>query len=373
MLATTVLALILAGAAAVVAQKLSQARDLESRIRTEIGVPVLAVVPAARELGTGDVGVLELLRTGSVPLIEAFHVLRSRSEILLPDTKRAVVVSSWGRREGRTTVATGLGVMLAAVGQRCVVIDGSLRKPDLSARLAAPGARGLAEFAEDGSGVLVQHTDQPLLDIIPAGIAHAHPAEIITVGLPHALDAVWQHSPNAPVIIDAPPLGPALRGAVQRPAETAALLGVVPQLLLVVDSSTRNMAELVDGRRQAAGGRRARARCRRQPASGAATLERPISSARSSQPGARPTRSKQLPSATRSQPGAQCTRSKPGERRTRRAFSESRARSKLGRAVHQRATVEAHLTRMYRQLGVRSGTELTEIAERPGAASINTK
>ena len=97
MLATTVLALILAGAAVAVAQKFSRARDLESRIRTEIGVPVLAVVPAVRELGDRRVGVLELLRTGSIPLIEAFHVLRSRSEILLPDAearRRRVVVGS---------------------------------------------------------------------------------------------------------------------------------------------------------------------------------------------------------------------------------------------------------------------------------------
>ena len=137
--------------------------------------------------------------------------------------------------------------MLAAVGQRCVVIDCNLRKPDLSARLAAPGARGLAEYVADDGGALVQHTDQPAPRHHPGG-HRPRPS-----GRDHhrrTPPTPWtpsgSGSPNAPVIIDAPPLGPALRGAVQRPAETAALLGVVPQLLLVVDASTRNMAELAE-------------------------------------------------------------------------------------------------------------------------------
>ena len=55
MLATVCLGLILAGASVALTQKWVRRRDLEGRIRTEVGVPVLAVIPGARELASEQV------------------------------------------------------------------------------------------------------------------------------------------------------------------------------------------------------------------------------------------------------------------------------------------------------------------------------
>ena len=244
MLATAVLGAILAAAAAVLAQKLSQARDLEARIRHEIGVPVLSVIPSTRELSTDELEVGELLGAGPAPLIEAFQTLRSRIEALLPDDEAAVAISSWQRKEGRTTVTAGLGLALSAVGGECVVVDGSLRKPDLSARLGHPGMPGLAEFAEVGSGELIHKTSHLQLEIVPAGVVQTHPAQILAVALPAVLDAVWERSPRAVVLVDAPPIGPVLKGRVQRSADASTVLGVVRRLMLVIDASTSNLADL---------------------------------------------------------------------------------------------------------------------------------
>jgi Mrp family chromosome partitioning ATPase/capsular polysaccharide biosynthesis protein len=246
MLAAFALGLILAGASAVAAQRISRSRDLEARIRAELGVPVLSVIPATRELTEG-VPLGELIRTGPPVFVESFQSLRSQIERLLPEEETVLAVTSWQRREGRTSVAAGLGLMLSAVGEQSVVVDCNLRKPTLAETLQEPGRSGLAELATDPATEYLHHTKHARLDLIPAGTAHSHPAELLAVALPRALHGVWERSPRAVVVLDAPPIGPVLRGAVQRTAETSTVLGVANRVLLVMDSSQRHLSAVAAG------------------------------------------------------------------------------------------------------------------------------
>ena len=119
MLATAVLGAILAGAAAVARPEAQPgARPRGSHPHRDRG-------PGAGR-HSGDAGAehrraggrASCCGAGPAPLIEAFQTLRSRIEVLLPDDEAAVAISSWQRKEGRTTVTAGLGVMLSAVGER---------------------------------------------------------------------------------------------------------------------------------------------------------------------------------------------------------------------------------------------------------------
>jgi Mrp family chromosome partitioning ATPase len=246
LLASIVLGAIIAGAVAALAQKSSRAFDVATRIRTEIGVPVLAVVPAARELNADDVDLRQLLTSGPPVLVEAFQTLRTRTEVLLRDVEPMVAVTSWQRGEGRTTITAGLGLLLAAIGQETVVIDADLRAPELDDRLGEPFGKGLSELAELDPTDIVRQTGHPNLGLVSAGVAEIHPAEILATALPDALDAIWKQSPHAVVVIDAPPLGPVQRSGrrVQRAAEIWTVLRTADAVLLVVDASTAHLPEL---------------------------------------------------------------------------------------------------------------------------------
>jgi Mrp family chromosome partitioning ATPase len=246
LLASIVLGAIIAGAVAALAQKSSRAFDVATRIRTEIGVPVLAVVPAARELNADDVDLRELLTSGPPGLVEAFQTLRTRTEVLLRDVEPMVAVTSWQRGEGRTTITAGLGLLLAAIGQETVVIDADLRAPELDDRLGEPFGKGLSELADLDTTDVVRETGHPNLGLVSAGVAEIHPAEILATALPDALDVIWKQSPHAVVVIDAPPLGPVQRNGrrVQRAAEIWTVLRTADAVLLVVDASTAHLPEL---------------------------------------------------------------------------------------------------------------------------------
>ncbi|HWM20657.1 MAG TPA: hypothetical protein VNO51_13280 [Ilumatobacteraceae bacterium] len=246
LLASIVLGGILAGAVAALAQKSSRAFDVATRILTELGVPVLAVVPAARELNADDVDLRDLLTSGPPGLVEAFQTLRTRTEVLLRDVEPMVAVTSWERGEGRTTVTAGLGLLLAAIGQETVVIDADLRAPDLDGRLGEPFGKGLSELAELDTADIVRETSHPNLGLVSAGVAEIHPAEILATALPDTLDAIWKKLPHAVVVIDAPPLGPVKKNGrrVQRAAESWTVLRTADAVLLVVDASTSHLPEI---------------------------------------------------------------------------------------------------------------------------------
>ena len=175
------------------------------------------------------------------------------------------------------------------------------------------------------------------LEIVPAGVAQTHPAQILAVALPGGA----RRRVGTVAARRRPGRRPADRTGVEgqrssgRPTPRPCSASV-RRLMLVIDASTSNLAELSIAVERLAGGGRDRDRCGRQPASGAATLEGPIRSASSSEPGAQPTRSEAVAQPTRSKPGAQCTRSKRGERRTRRAsasLSTERASAELFTSV----------------------------------------
>lgn len=84
---------------------------------------------------------------------------------------RTLMVVSGAAGEGRSSAAACLGLALSANG-RTLLIDGHLRKPDLSGRLVTPGVPGLSEVVLDGmdaSGVLYPAPDTDNLFVLPAG------------------------------------------------------------------------------------------------------------------------------------------------------------------------------------------------------------
>ena len=89
--------------------------------------------------------------------------------------RRVIALTSPGAVEGKTTVVTGLAVVLARMQQRVLVVDGDFYKPELHERLDCSNERGLADLLRlsEGSRVklseFVQQTGIPNLSLLAGG------------------------------------------------------------------------------------------------------------------------------------------------------------------------------------------------------------
>jgi capsular exopolysaccharide synthesis family protein len=147
------------------------------------------------------------LPDGFGPHVEAYRTLRT-SLILHPPNagSHVLVVSSAAAREGKTTTAINVAMILARCGARVLLIDGDLRLPRCHDSLGHPVTPGLAEFLF-GTAPLppIQETKHERLSFLPAGTAVADPVELLTswrVGL--LLDQARKGFDY--VVIDSPPV-----------------------------------------------------------------------------------------------------------------------------------------------------------------------
>jgi capsular exopolysaccharide synthesis family protein len=187
-------------------------RDLDE-IREIFQRPVLAQVPKDRELGKREWGGGHL----SPVVAETFHMLRanlrysnSREQI------ESVVVTSALPEEGKTTVSWNLAVAAAGTGNRVLLIETDLRKPDLASHLDVPRAPGLSEFlagVASFDAVVQQVQAAPAsapsqrghsVDVITAGRRPPNPTDLLESG--QMEDLMWKARDTYDlVVIDTPP------------------------------------------------------------------------------------------------------------------------------------------------------------------------
>jgi capsular exopolysaccharide synthesis family protein len=235
MMGAAVLGLFLALLAAVGAARVRQALDVAEEVRTRFGAPVLGQIPPVRRLGRGTEPVAALLEDGPPQLIEAFQSLRTNLDLLLLDHKpSAIAIASWSAGEGKSTVAAGLALSMAAVGRDVVMIDADLRRPTQHQRLGEPFGEGLADLGSMDVEQVLRRTRYEHLWYLPAGVPDRHPADVVTVTLPKAHRALAAE--GRMLLIDAPPL----HGV----AETPFVLSVAHHVILVVDASSVKLVEL---------------------------------------------------------------------------------------------------------------------------------
>jgi polysaccharide biosynthesis transport protein len=187
--------------AAVMRSRADRALQDPSQANLHLGIPLLGMIPAARlaklrfpyslkaaRAGTthsGSLGSperLELIswQQDSSLLAEAF---RATSTSLLFDEdcskpSRVVVVTSPQSQEGKTTIASNLGITLAQCNQRVLLVDGDMRRPSLSKIFDVSDAAGLGNLLSDDGYLeelpidsVILKTDVPGLSILPSGPA----------------------------------------------------------------------------------------------------------------------------------------------------------------------------------------------------------
>ncbi|GKQ58253.1 polysaccharide biosynthesis tyrosine autokinase [Sphaerotilus sulfidivorans] len=115
---------------------------------------------------------------------EAFRAIRSQlmMRIFSPnEPRRALAITSPDPGDGKTFFAANLGIVLAQIGGRTLLMDANLRSPRLHELFRIPEKSGLTGIlsGRQEDNVIYQVTDIPTLFVMPVGIVPPNPLELL--------------------------------------------------------------------------------------------------------------------------------------------------------------------------------------------------
>jgi capsular exopolysaccharide synthesis family protein len=141
------------------------------------------------------------------PFQESFRVLYSNLKFLSSDTPiRSVSISSSLPGDGKSTVSLYLAQAAAAMGQRVLVVDADMRRPQLHQRLGLNNMRGLSNILANGLAPDdVIHLADVDLSVLTAGQIPPDPTKLLSSHRMASLIEQFEASFDL-VIYDTPPL-----------------------------------------------------------------------------------------------------------------------------------------------------------------------
>ena len=223
-------------------------RDQSVRSADEVtailGVPVLGAIPRIKRGSAFGGGKRQRFSLNSRES-EACRAIRTALFFGVPqDEAAALLVTSPGPQEGKTTLVSNLGIAMAHAGQKTLIVDADLRKP-MQQRVFAmkDTGKGLTDLLA-GTAELdetVRATRVPGLDVLPSGQNVANPSEILnSQALPALLEGLREKYDR--VLIDSPPVGLVTDGQI---------LAAVCDLTLVVLRARRSTRQVTQRARDA--------------------------------------------------------------------------------------------------------------------------
>lgn len=183
--------------------------DLEKATRLSI----LADIPLTKELAEGERAIVVKENTNDM-MEEAFRGLRTNLRFVLEGDEKVILTTSSVPGEGKTFVATNLGMSLALLDKRVLIVGLDIRKPRLVKLFNLPQRElGLTNYLSADKAdfdlleqQIVKGVINDNLDVLPAGIIPPNPGELITREM---LDKAFEHlrSIYDYIILDTPPVG----------------------------------------------------------------------------------------------------------------------------------------------------------------------
>lgn len=196
--------------AAFLAETFDQTVQTHSDVEQRLGLAFLGQIPVARRK-KGATIYAPLVSTDVTPSSEAFRNLRT----VLDLSSRAsedpfLLVTSTVQAEGKSFVATNLAVVLSQLGQKVLVIDGDLRRPNQHLNLSSGVKHGLSDYLAGSvtdAAHVAQKTGVANLELVTCGSQPKNPAELLNAQHLAKLLA-WARGHYQRVIVDCPPVFP---------------------------------------------------------------------------------------------------------------------------------------------------------------------
>jgi len=179
-----------------------------------IGIPVLGCVPVIKPKGrlrTKVDGIRERMVTKfsrRAHVVEAYRSIRAGIQFTSPDRPiRCVVVTSTMLGEGKTLTGINLGIVMAELGMRTVLIDADMRRPMLHKVFDKSKKPGLTDaiMGQAALSTVIRDTGVDNLQVITTGRIPPDPAKLLSTmrmrGLIKKLSEMVDF-----VVIDTPPM-----------------------------------------------------------------------------------------------------------------------------------------------------------------------
>lgn len=169
----------------------------------DLGLYILGVVPIIG--GKGRRGAEQ-----AAQVVETFRSIRMNVRYATePGRALTLTITSPGPNDGKSLISSNLALSFAEAGARTLLIDGDIRRGELSKTFGTPSKPGLVEYL-DGTAlideVLQPTASHPNLTIMPGGARRRRAPELLAT--PKLPQLIAQLSREYDVIVvDSPPLG----------------------------------------------------------------------------------------------------------------------------------------------------------------------
>jgi len=150
-------------------------------IESVVGLPLIGIIPEIKRMEQPEKAQI-VANNQDKQVVESFLTLHS-SLRLKDESKRAqsILVTSTIPGEGKTFTTTNLALTFAAHGEKVVVVDCDLRKPNIHKSFRLENLKGVIDVCAGThtlDDVTVKHV-HPNLDVIPAGGRAKNPTQIL--------------------------------------------------------------------------------------------------------------------------------------------------------------------------------------------------
>ncbi|MBS0632586.1 MAG: polysaccharide biosynthesis tyrosine autokinase [Verrucomicrobia bacterium] len=189
-----------------------------------VGLPLVGIIPQIKRMEQSEKAQI-VVTNADRQVAESFLTLHS-SLRLKDESKNAkcILTTSTVPGEGKSFITTNLALTFAAHGERVVIVDCDLRKPNVHKSFKVENLKGLIDVCTDAATLddVIMRNIQPGLDIIPAGgraknpthILNSKQFEIVVSELRKRYDRVFFDTPPLAAVSDALIVLPLVDGSI---------------------------------------------------------------------------------------------------------------------------------------------------------------